>query len=140
MKDKLAKISQLYFGDDEDKQLATDWLISLVGKDNAEANILVMEIYATMEDDSNIVISSDTFATMKFTTYKTNFGKNYRYEVYFDYAFKGDGVSYSRDFSRYQVGDGEPKDELITCACRNLRKRGFELYNDLYINMPKVEQ
>lgn len=135
MEEKLLKIAELYFTGD--KELSTAWLTQLIGEENAEANIFVMECYKDMDNDAEIILERFTFAKMKFSTYKIGFGRNYRYEVTFDIAFKGNGITTSKDFSRYQVGNGEPKDYLLSLVCNCLRSSGYELHNALFIGTSK---
>lgn len=135
MDEKLLKISELYFTGDQ--ELATAWLKQLIGDGNAAANIFVMLLISSMDNDQSIELERFTHARMKFKTYPTRFGKDYRYDVTFDFAFKGNGLCTTGDYSRFQVGNGEPKYYLLELICHNLRKDGYVLHNALFIGTRK---
>lgn len=128
------KIKEFYFSDNpEDKTLAEDWLIHLLGENDAAANMFVLEIYRDMETDENIIIDEETYCKMKFDTFPIYFGKNYMYRVSFDIKFQGQIISDSWcEYSRWQVGNSEPKYDALEKVCKWLRGNGFNLVNDLY--------
>lgn len=132
--DIFKKIKELYYSDDiEDKELAKNWLISIIGRPQAEANLFVLSIYRDMDDDSDIIIDDENYCKMRFNTFPISFGKNYRYNVAIDVKFKGELiVSKENEYSRYQVGDGDPKYNMLDLVCKYFRKNGIELINDLY--------
>lgn len=132
--DNFKKIKDLYYCDNpEDKKLAKDWLISILGEKDAAANMFVLEIYRDMESDENVIIDAETFCKMRFKTFPISFGKNYMYSVLFDIRFNGEIISDDyREYSRWKVGNGEPKYDALEKVCKWLRGNGFNLVNDLY--------
>lgn len=132
--DIFKKIKELYYSDDaEDKELAKNWLISIIGHPQAEANLFVLSIYKDMDDDSDIFIDDNNHCQMRFKTFPVYFGKDYRYDVAFAVFFNGELiVSKQNEYSRYQVGNGEPKYNMLDLVCKYFRKNEIELINDLY--------
>jgi hypothetical protein len=132
--DSFKKIKELYYSESlEDKELAKNWLIQMIGEKDAEANLFVLEIYRDMESDENILIDAETYAKMTFKTFPIYFGKNYMYQVLFDVRFKGEIiVDQYREYSRYKVGDGQPKFDMLDWTCKYFRGNGFNIFNDLF--------
>lgn len=132
--DIFKSIKHLYYSEDqEDKDLARNWLTQLIGESDAEANLFVLEILKEMDNDAYVIIDAETYLKMKFKTFTISFGKNYMYEVQFDIKFKGETVSHAnRDYSRYRVGDGDPKYDALDSVCKWLRKHDYTLHNDIF--------
>lgn len=132
--DSFKKIKELYYSTSlEDNELSKNWLVQMIGEKDAEANLFVLEIYRDMESDENILIDSETYAKMTFKTFPIYFGKNYMYSVLFDVRFKGMIIMDVYDeYSRYRVGNGEPKDRLLSSVCKYFRGNGFSIFNDLF--------
>lgn len=132
--DSLKQIKQLYYSDElEDKTLAKNWLTQLIGEKDADANLFILDIYRDMDDDTDIIIDDENYCKMKFKTFTTSFGKNYRYNVAITVKFKGGLiVEKELEYSRYQVGDGQPKYDMLDAVCKYLRKNGCVTYNDLF--------
>ena len=128
------KIKEFYYSENpEDKTLAKDWLIHLLGEKDAAANMFVLEIYRDMESDENIIIDVETYCKMKFNTFSISFGKNYMYRVIFDIKFQGQLISDRWcEYSRWRVGNGDPKYDALEAVCKWLRGNGFNLVNELY--------
>jgi len=126
----------LLSGDTEDYSIGMAWLIQLIGSRDATANYLVMLLCQSSEDDSDVVIDTDNYAKMKFTTYQTCFGKDYRYDIHFDCCFERETIVFdTRDYSRYQVGDGQPKFDFEVMICKELRNQGVKFYNELFLKL-----
>lgn len=132
-KEHLLKIREMYWSDDaEDKDIAYKWLCSAIGKDDADANILIMTFFID-EDDQEYNLSKDTYWTLDFRTYRTSFGKDYRYQVLMLAYLKGkEIVNRCGDYSRYQVGNNDPKWDLLDAAYGKLTDQGHEFYKELY--------
>lgn len=132
--DNFKKIKELYYSESlEDRELAKNWLVQMIGEKDAEANLFVLDIYRDMESDENIIIDAETYAKMTFKTFPIYFGKNYMYKVDFDVKFKGETIMDVYDeYSRYRVGNGEPKDRLLSSVCKYFRGNGFNIFNDLF--------
>ncbi len=134
------KIRELWLeGNEEDQIIAGEWLAQLIGEDNAVANLWVLSYQHDSEDDEDYVLDEDNFLKMKFETYPIRFGKDYRYRVTIAAKLNGeiivDGVN---DYSRYDVGNGQPKFDFILAACDKLRKNGIVFYDELFISQKKV--
>lgn len=132
--DSFKKIKELYYSESlEDKELAKNWLIQMIGEKDTEVNLFVLEIYRDIESDEDIIIDSETYAIMTFKTFPIYFGKNYMYSVLFKVMFKGTIIMDVYDeYSRYRVGNGEPKDRLLSSVCKYFRGNGFNIFNDLF--------
>lgn len=132
--DIFKSIKNLYYSEElEDVTLAKKWLAQLIGQQDADANLFVLDIYRDMEDDSDIIIDDETYCKMKFNTFSTSFGKDYRYDVTRIVKFKGVKiVNNDMEYSRYQVGDGQPKYDMLDAVCKYFRKNGITLHNDLF--------
>jgi hypothetical protein len=129
-----SKIKEFYYsGNPEDITLAKDWLIHLLGEKDASANMFVLDIYRDMESDENIIKDKDTYCKMRSKTFPISFGRDYMYSITFDIRFKGQLIEYQeRDYSRWKVGNGEPKYDALDSVCKYFRKNGFNLVNELY--------
>jgi hypothetical protein len=124
----------LLSGDQEDLAIGKGWLSQLIGERDAEANYLVLLLNQSSEVDADIMVNDGTYAKMVFRTYATRFGKDYRYTVAFDAVFAGETIVYDlMDYSRYEVGDGQPKYDLTNTICTGLRKKGIKFYKELFI-------
>lgn len=120
--------------DKEDLSIGMGWLRQLVGDRDATANYLILLLNETSEDDGDVIVDADNYARMEFKTYPTFFGKDYRYDVQFDACFDRITIVYDlHDYSRYQVGNGQPKYDFTNAICKVLRKQGVKFYNDLFI-------
>lgn len=132
----LLKIREMYLsGEDEDKRIAENWLKQLIGERDAEANLFILLFYKDWDDDSDEKLNDGTWYKIKFSTYQSGFGKNYKYEVVMLAHFQGQEiVNTSNDYSRWKVGNGEPKWEFCQLVCDKLRTTGVTFYQPLFTN------
>lgn len=130
----LWKIREMYLSDDaEDKDIARKWLCQLIGERNANANLFILTFYKDWDDDSDCIIDADNYWKMKFETYPIAFGKNYRYTVKMIAMFGGEEILFEeKDYSRYAVGNGDPKWDFCDMLCKIFRKEGYVFYDGLF--------
>jgi hypothetical protein len=130
----LWKIKEMYFSDDiESRSIGIGWLHQLIGEKDALANLFVLMFYRDWDDDSDMIIDEDNFCKMKFNTYPISFGKDYRYRVCRVAKFNGvELLNDDQEYSRWQVGNGEPKWDFCDRICQELRKQGITFYDGLF--------
>lgn len=131
----LDKIISWYFSEDQiDKLIALGQIKTIVGKDNLEANLFMIEFYR-LDNDTGFYINHENFAKAEYKTFKISFGKNYRYNVTFLIKYKGEiAYSDSIEFSRYQIGNEEAYDILYAKTRDYLTSKGFILNKELIIS------
>jgi len=129
------KIREMWLSEnEEDKNIAYEWLCNAIGKYDADANFFVLTFYKhTEDDDTECFLSDYAFWKMNFKTYPIYFGKDYRYTVEMIANFHGkEIVNTFNDYSRYNVGNCEPKWDLCQMICDKLRKYEHKFYNGLF--------
>jgi hypothetical protein len=136
----LLKIRTMWLsGDQEDMQLAMQWLTQLIGELDTAANLFALSFYNDWEDDSDYIVDEGTFWRMRFRTFPVYFGKDYRYEVTFHSKLLTEEiVNTSKEYSRWQVGNCEPKWDFCQMVCDVLRKKGIQFHNQLFVRQ-KIE-
>jgi hypothetical protein len=130
----LQKIREMWFSDEpEDKDIAYKWLCQLIGEKDAKANLFVLSFYKDWDDDSGYKDDLGNMWQLLFKTYKISFGKDYRYTVtMFVYFDEISIVKRDWDFSRWEVGNGQPKFELCLLVCQKLKEAGYTFHDELF--------
>jgi hypothetical protein len=131
----LAKIAKMYLSDDaEDKHIAYNWLMQLVGMKDANANLFILTFYKDWESDNGERIDEKNWWDLNFKTYPVGFGrKNYKYTVTAKAVFGGiELVNEQFDYSRFAVGNGQPKWDFCRMLCDAFRKSGHTFYDGLF--------
>lgn len=128
------KIREMYMSDNqEDKDIAFKWLCKEIGKRDAIANLLILSFYRDWDDDTDQALDENHYWKMSFKTYPTHWGSNYRYEVTIIAVFDGKEMfNETTDYSRWQVGNGEPKYDFCQILCDEFRRKGVKFYNELF--------
>lgn len=129
----LHKIKKFWSSEDaEDKKLAMSWLVSEIGEKNAKTNLYLAEFYKNDEHDDDLVFDENNYFKMVFQTSKRGRNGDYYYHVHFDVKLNGDQViDYSQDYSRFNVGSGQPRFDLGIAVSERLRKAEYALYSIL---------
>lgn len=127
----LWKIRELYFSPDEEQQdLAVQWLRQLIGEQDAGANVFILSFY---KEGDRARLDEDNWWRMAFKTYPTRFGKDYRYRITMTATFNGrELVNTTNDYSRFQVGNDQPKFDFCDRCCQALRAQGHTFYPGLF--------
>lgn len=130
----LAKIAKMYLSDDaEDKYIACNWLSQLIGIKNANANLFILSFYKDWESDSGETIDDKNWWDLTFKTYLVRFGKDYKYTVQAKAVFAGVEIFNERfDYTRFAVGNGQPKWDFCRLLCDAFRKSGYTFYDGLF--------
>lgn len=128
------KIRTMYLSDDaEDKDIAYKWLCQAIGLKDANANLFILTFYKDWEDDSDCIIDENNWWKMKFKTYPTSFGKDYRYRVTMIAKFGGvEILNEEMDYGRFAVGTGQPKFDFCHYLCEAFRKSGYSFISGLF--------
>ncbi len=134
-----------FSGNQEDIEIAESWLQKLTSKEEAKANLLVLSFYKkNLEDEKNEEdhdLGEDTYWRMIFETYKTQFGKDYRYKILLKCAFFGELiVDQINDYSRYQVGNDFPYHDLCQLICDKIRSKGITIHKGLFVEESKIAE
>jgi hypothetical protein len=142
MSKEMQKIRQMWFSDEpEDKDIAYKWLVSLIGEKDARVNLFILSFYKNWDDDGGYEDADGNFWQLIFKTYPTYYGKDYRYTVtkisFFDGVklIKGD-----RDYSRWDVGNGQPKWDLCQLLCDKFRELGHTFHDELFHESNKISK
>jgi len=130
----LWKIREMYLSDDEEsKDIAYKWLCQLIGLKDANANFFILTFYKDWEDDSDCIIDNNNWWKMKFKTYPTSFGKDYRYRVTMTAKFGGAEImNEDMDYGRFGVGTGQPKWDFCHWLCEAFRRSGYNFHSGLF--------
>lgn len=132
-KDNCIKIVELFFSEyAEDRRFAKDWLSNEIGIESANANFVILLFYRDWESDSKEVLDDNNYFDMKFNTYSTGYGNNYRYEVICSAKVNGKCYNISDTYSRNDVSMGEPKFYFMQWLSKELEKDGFKFDNEIF--------
>lgn len=128
------KIAQMYlFGTDEDKDIAYNWLVKLIGEKNAKANLYILTFHKDWDDDSDYKIDDDNYWKMIFKTEPVFFGKNYQYQVTMIAVYQGlEVINTTLTYSRGRVGEGYPKWDFCSMLCQAMMAAGYTFQHDLF--------
>lgn len=129
------KIIAWYFGtDQEDVSIAKGQIKNIVDESNFEANIFMLEFYR-LDNDTGFSIDEENYAIAKYETFKTGFGRDYRYNVKFFVKYKGETAWKNEiEYSRYQIGNEQAYDALYAHTRDFLVKKGFDINHDLIVS------
>lgn len=133
-KDNRRKIVELFFSENlEDKELAKNWLSSEIGIENASATFVLLLFYRDWESDNGEKLDDDNYFKMKFDTYSSGYGNNYRYEVKFISKVNGRDYKTLDTYSRHEVGGGQPKFEFMQWLDQVLKNDGINVDNEIFL-------